>query len=223
MKRTVGAARFLLRRYAQSRSANAHRTGMDKLRLVFCKHQTSLNGGNVARPENEPKTPLGRRLRAVRRQFGDEDREVFAGRLGISRAALAYYERGERVPDLDVLAAYRTVLGINVNWLVGDVGEMFEDVSRAPKSRSSEPILDEWLFDELGKIVVREHKAAKATLPPEKVAPEAGALYNELTGMVRDVSDRRTVEAMLPLLAENLRERLRDAAANLGAGKREAS
>lgn len=177
----------------------------------------------MARPETEPKTPLGKRLRAVRRQFGDEDRERFAERLGISRAALAYYERGERVPDSDVLAAYRIVLGVNINWLVSEDGQMFEDPSKAPRSVAPRQSLNEWILDELGKIVVSEHKAAGATLPPAKVAPEAGALYNELLGMVRDVSDRRTVEAMLPLLSENLRNRLRDAAANLGTGKREVS
>lgn len=177
----------------------------------------------MARRENEPKTALGRRLRAVRGKFGDEDRESFAKRLGISRAALAYYERGERVPDSDVLAAYRRELGVNVNWLVSDAGEMFEDASKAPRSMAADRILDEWLLDELGKIVVGEHKAARVTLPAEKVAPEAGNLYNDLLGMVRDVSDRRTVEAVLPLLAENLRTRLREAASNPGTGKRAAS
>lgn len=177
----------------------------------------------MARPESEPKTLLGQRLRAVRGQFGDEDRERFAGRLGISRAALAYYERGERVPDSDVLAAYRRVLGININWLVSNEGRMFEDLSKAPQTGLVEKVLDDWLMNELGKIVVREHKAARGTLPPEKVAPEAGALYNELLSMVRDVTDRRTVEAMLPLLAEKLRERLREAASSPGSGKREAS
>lgn len=82
---------------------------------------------------------------------------------------------------------------------------------------------DEWLFGELGKIVVKEHKAARQALPPEKVAVEAVLLYHELSGMVRDVTDRRTVEVVLPLLAENLRERLREAEAEPGTGKREAS
>lgn len=177
----------------------------------------------MARPEREPKTPLGKRLRAVRGHFGDEERELFAKRLGISRAALAYYERGERVPDSNVLAAYRERLGVNLNWLASEVGEMFEDPSKAPQAKPADAPVSEWLFNELGKIVVREHKAGGERLLPEMVAPEAVKLYNELIGMVRDVTDHRTVEAVLPLLAENLRERLRKAAAEPGSGKREAS
>lgn len=175
----------------------------------------------MARPEIEAKTPLGARLRDVRRHFDDQDRDEFSARLGFSKASLAYYERGERSPDSNVLAAYRDVLGVNVNWLLSGEGEVFEDALKAPQAPT--PVLSEWLLDELGKIVVREHKTASVALTAEKVAPEAGALYNELLGMVRDINDRRTVQAMLPLLAENLRERLRAAAAQPGTGKREAS
>lgn len=177
---------------------------------------------DLARPE-VIKTPLGQRLRAVRKQFGDPSRIEFARRLGVTDKTLANHERGDSEPDASVLRRYREELGVNVNWLVSNVGEMFEDPSKAPHATPSERVLDEWLLNELGKIVVREHRAARATLPAEKVAPEAGNLYNELLGMVRDVADRRTVEAMLPLLAENLRERLREAAATPGTGKREAS
>lgn len=177
---------------------------------------------DVARPE-VIKTPLGQRLRAVRREFGDPSRVDFARRLGVTDKTLANHERGDSEPDAGVLRRYRDELGVNINWLVSDIGEMFEDPSKRPPVAPTEYVLDEWLLNELGKIVVREHKAAKATLPPEKVAPEAGALYNELAAMVRDVSDRRTVEAMLPLLAENLRARLHEAAAAPGNGKREAS
>lgn len=176
----------------------------------------------MARPE-VIKTPLGQRLRAVRKEFGDPSRVDFARQLGVTDKTLANHERGDSEPDAGVLRRYREELGVNINWLVSNIGEMFEDPSKRPQTAAGERVLDEWLLDELGKIVVREHKAARATLPPEKVAPEAGALYNELLGMVRDVADRRTVEAMLPLLAENLRGRLRDAASAPGAGKREAS
>jgi len=55
------------------------------------------------------------------------------------------------------------------------------------------------------------------------VAPEAGHLYNELVARVRDISDQRSVAAMFPVLAESLRERLHQAAAEPGTGKREVS
>lgn len=87
----------------------------------------------------------------------------------------------------------------------------------------SPPTFDEWVLEELAKIVLLEHDKMKQSLPPSKIAVEAGMLYNDLLSVVRDVSDRRVVKAMLPILAENLRERLREAAAEPGTGKREAS
>lgn len=86
----------------------------------------------MARPENEPKTELGARLRALRNELGVEDREQFASSLGISKAALAYYERGERVPDASVLSAYRSAFGVNLNWMLSGEGEIFEDPSKVP-------------------------------------------------------------------------------------------
>lgn len=175
----------------------------------------------MARREVEPKTALGGRLRSIRREMGDPQRAHFAERLGISEKTLASYERGETKPDTDGLAAYQQAFGINANWIVSGAGPMFEDQSKAPGRPAS--VLSDWLMNELGKIVVREHRSAGISLRPEAVAPEAGALYNEILGMVKDVSDQRTVAVVLPLLAENLRERLRSASAEPGAGKREAS
>jgi len=79
----------------------------------------------VARPESEPKTPLGSRLRQVRRELGDNRREEFAEQLEISKDSLALYERGENVPSATVLAEYHRKFGINLNWLATGQGGMF--------------------------------------------------------------------------------------------------
>jgi len=79
---------------------------------------------NLARPESEPKTALGSRLRAVRRHFGDENRQDFAKTLGISKDALALYERGENAPSAPVLAAYNVKFGVDLNWLLTSNGTM---------------------------------------------------------------------------------------------------
>ncbi|MUZ66321.1 S24 family peptidase [Agrobacterium vitis] len=81
----------------------------------------------MARPEIEPKTPLGLRLREVRAHLKIEDRDVFASQLGLSKGGLAHYERGERVPDASVLQAYRENFGINANWLLTGKGSMFSE------------------------------------------------------------------------------------------------
>ncbi|OJF91736.1 hypothetical protein AX761_22045 [Rhizobium sp. 58] len=69
----------------------------------------------------------------VRTEFG-KDRDQFAEMLGgISAGSLANYERGENVPDANLLAAYQDKCGISLPWLVSGRGTMFEDASKAPK------------------------------------------------------------------------------------------
>lgn len=80
----------------------------------------------MARPENEPLTALAKRLRDVRRDLGDQERGAFADRVGISKSTLAFYERGERTPDADVLRTYRDRCGVDMNWLITGDGEPFQ-------------------------------------------------------------------------------------------------
>lgn len=79
----------------------------------------------MARPEAEPKTELGARLRAIRIALGNLDRAAVATDLGVAKNSLAFWERGERTPDAEVLAAYQSVYGININWLLSGDGKMF--------------------------------------------------------------------------------------------------
>lgn len=82
-------------------------------------------GDILARPEIEPRTPLGKRLREVRAAIGIEDRDLFAERTGISKSTIANYERGDRTPDADMLERYRDVWSVDLNWLVTGHGSMF--------------------------------------------------------------------------------------------------
>lgn len=79
------------------------------------------------------KTELGQRLRDVRRSLGDPKREVLAQDLGFSAKTLANYERGDSQPDAAALAAYRTKLNVDTNWLI--TGE--EPEAKPPVSSSS--------------------------------------------------------------------------------------
>lgn len=160
---------------------------------------------------------LGKRLREVRRHFGDEDREVFAARLGSSKAALAYYERGERAPDSNVLAAYRDVLGVNANWLLSGTGSMFDDPSKAPPQA-----IDPFLLEKLAKLASTVYRDAGIKLPGERATVEAAELYNELVAKVSDIGDADEVEATLPQLRHLLKRRLGEAVAEPGTGKRSA-
>jgi transcriptional regulator with XRE-family HTH domain len=160
----------------------------------------------LAKPENEPKTALGARLRLVRRQFGDPDREEFAGTLQISKNTLAYYERGERTPDANVLATYRDRFGVNMNWLIAGEGEMFADPSKASKV-PGQP-LDEMLMRTLAQIAIRAHQRAHLVLRQEDVAVEAASLYNELKEKADNINDAEEVSELLPWLEGRLVRRL---------------
>lgn len=92
----------------------------------------------MARPESEPKTALGARLRAVRRHFGDNG-GAFALRVGLIESTIAKYERGDRVPDADTLAAYRTKLNVDMNWLATGEGQMFGEDRQVQRQLSIVP------------------------------------------------------------------------------------
>lgn len=160
----------------------------------------------LGKPENEPKTALGARLRLVRRHFGDPDREEFATALGISKNTLAYYERGERKPDAEVLASYQDRFGVNMNWLIAGLGEIFADPSKAPR-QESQP-LDELLMRTLAQIAIRAHQQAQLGLRPEDIAVEAASLYNELKMKADDINDPEEVKDLLGWLEGRLVKRL---------------
>ena len=172
----------------------------------------------LARPEVEPKTPLGRRLRAIRARFHVEDRDVFADELGISKGSLAHYERGERVPDATVLAAYRQRFNINLSWLVTGEGDMFDGANDAPPLRTN---FDVTLLQRLGDMVQAVYAECRQTPPARAITAEAGNLYNELVRTVQDVRDQDAVDAKVTELRRTFKERIENA--EPGSGKRSAS
>ncbi|WP_455476468.1 helix-turn-helix domain-containing protein [Bartonella sp. B17] len=81
----------------------------------------------MARPETEAKTIFGKRLRYVRLALGDPSREALAKSFSMTKNSIAFYERGEREPNLSVLQTYRTLYGVNINWLLTGQGKMFDN------------------------------------------------------------------------------------------------
>ncbi|WP_019218904.1 helix-turn-helix domain-containing protein [Bartonella florencae] len=81
----------------------------------------------MARPETESKTIFGKRLRYVRLALGDPSRETLAKSFSMTKNSIAFYERGEREPNLSVLQTYRTLYGVNINWLLTGQGKMFDN------------------------------------------------------------------------------------------------
>ncbi len=174
----------------------------------------------MARPEAEPKTALGARMREIRRRLGDPDRAEWTGRLKVSKNTIASYERGETAPDADVLALYRSEFGIDINWIATGEGEMFADPSMAPPPSVQ---VDPLLMEELYKAVEHVYRDLGQKPPPHRIANEATALFNVLLARVSDVRDKVVVEAAIPALAKELVDRLAQAAKEPGTGKRSAS
>lgn len=84
----------------------------------------------MARPENELKTALAKRLREIRKALGDEGREQFSARLNLPKNTLANYERGLHEPPASVILAYHTVFSVSYNWLLSGDGEMFGNATQ---------------------------------------------------------------------------------------------
>lgn len=187
----------------------------------------------MARPEIQPKTELGRRLREIRSHLNFEEREAFAARLSISKQALANYERGERIPDAAVLEAYRVVHGVNLNWLLTGAGDMIDASPAARREQKLAPApavddrrpsgeLDIALLQRLGDVVESVFAECSQALPIRAITGEAGKLYTELSHTVLDLTDEDIVEAVLPVLRQRLKKRVLEAADELGSGKRSA-
>lgn len=171
----------------------------------------------MARPL-KPRTPLGERLIAVREHLGFIKRDGFAEKLNVPANTLGTYERGVAAPSPDIFATYHREFGVNINWLVTGDGDMLDDPSKAPAPSLA---VDPWAMGRAYAVAERVYKEIGHPVSGNRVAEEAAALYSALLSRVSDVRDRPIVEAALPVLAEDLRERLK--AAKPGSGKRSAS
>jgi hypothetical protein len=97
---------------------------------------------------------------------------------------------------------------------------MFSDQSKAPAPKVP---MDPELLEVIYKNVEMVHRTANLKTPPHRLALLAAEMYNELLGRVVDLRDSAIVNAAIPALGEELRERLREATSKPGSGKRSAS
>lgn len=182
-------------------------------------------GNRVARKEVEPKTPLAKRLREVRRLLGDEDRERFAERVGVPLNSLAHYERGDRTPDADVLAAYRQRLGVSVDWLISEMGEPFlqeRDEDESYLYDNSDGMIDPDVMIDITDCIDAVHAEAGAKLPRRATMSLAIEAYNAMVVDGLDLSDGKEIDARIYLLRKKLMRSLKAAEKEPGTGKRSA-
>jgi transcriptional regulator with XRE-family HTH domain len=72
---------------------------------------------------------LGEKIKKARKECG-LSQEQLAEKLSLSRSAIAKWEAGNGLPDVDNLKALAQLLGVSVDYLLDDTGEMDELVLR---------------------------------------------------------------------------------------------
>lgn len=175
----------------------------------------------MARPEKEPETDLGKRLRSLRNALSSLEAKQVAKAVGVSQSTLYTYERGEKEPTASTLAAYATCFGVNPNWLLTGNGEMFADASAVPSAPGFHTINPE-VFRAVGRLVTRLHKAEGITLPPDALFDEQSSAYNTLIEKAENPSDTDELTSLLPWLEARLKRQLSSAKSDPGSDKREA-
>ncbi|MDM9997014.1 transcriptional regulator [Bartonella henselae] len=169
----------------------------------------------MARPEREPQTELAKRLREIRRIFGNEERGIFAQRLNLQRGTLANYEIGAHEPPSSVINAYYTAYNINPHWIVTGEGEMFSDMAKTKAAGFKPQTIPAGLMKKLGRIAYTTYRDAKIKLPPEDIAELAAELYKKLQELVQNINDMEEVEATFPLLKIHLKRQIEAESAHL--------
>ncbi|AAK87605.1 XRE family transcriptional regulator [Agrobacterium tumefaciens] len=176
----------------------------------------------MARKEVEPKTDLGRRLRAVRAAFDIDDRDVFASRLVISKSGLAHYERGERVPDAELLSAYHREFGVNISWLVTGQGDMFEGGQSSSTDHGSHQLLVD-LINPLGRLINKVYRDHDVRITDDQRYAELTRWHNNVTSRAGPSLAWNDLMAQLPWVEQSLGEELRSKRASAESNKRSAS
>lgn len=74
-------------------------------------------------------------LKAIRTALGISSVDKLAQKIGITARSLGEYERGGRLPSIELVTRLCTRLNINANWFVTGNGEMFiePNLLRKPK------------------------------------------------------------------------------------------
>ncbi len=162
----------------------------------------------LARLETEPKTPLAKRLREIRRILGNEERGAFAKSLNLAKNTLANYELGINEPPASIVIAYHKIYGVDFHWLLTGEGEMFTDMEKAKAAGFKPQTIPTGLMKKLGRIAYTTYRDANIKLPPEDIAELAAELCIKLQELVQDINDMEEVEATFPLLKIHLKRQI---------------
>ncbi|WP_297323055.1 helix-turn-helix transcriptional regulator [uncultured Bartonella sp.] len=161
----------------------------------------------MSRPEKEPETELAKRLRAVRKALGDEDRAQFSSKLGLPKNTLGNYERGLREPPVMVIAAYMSVFGVSLQWLVTGKGEMFTNAATAPTSLRT---IDTNVLAEISGAVDDVYRSLGQHPSKKLITSVSADIYNAMltADEPTDLSDSEMLQADIAAHMVRLKKRI---------------
>nr|WP_319389132.1 helix-turn-helix transcriptional regulator [uncultured Cohaesibacter sp.] len=163
--------------------------------------------------------------------------------VGYSQGYVSDIESDRSKPSSKFVKTLITLFpNVNGDWLLTGEGEMLKaplqqtgsDVPYRPRSRpelptremmlqdfvSSPRSIDPALFETIAKQVSKEHEKHGLKLAPIVLTVETAKIYNNIASRVVDMNDKAAVEAMIPVAIRELGERLKEAEAEPGTGKR---
>jgi transcriptional regulator with XRE-family HTH domain len=80
--------------------------------------------------------PIGERIKLIR---GEVSQKEFANSLGVAQNTLGNYERGERRPSVEFLAALVAFSDVNYHWLITGEGQMYREGKKTPECELCSP------------------------------------------------------------------------------------
>lgn len=140
----------------------------------------------------ERRKKIGKRLASIRGKYTQLE---FAGRFRVHKNSLARYERGERSPDSEFLAALLEA-GYDINWVLAGQGEM--SVSESHPSFVADEAVDWDQLEEAMKVIEGIIEYEKRPMQVAQKAQLTRDLYRyymehgKEDGLLSD-SDRRIV------------------------------
>lgn len=148
--------------------------------------------------------------------------KAVAEKIGIANGTLNKYRAKTSTASMVNAAVIAEAAGLSLEWVATGKGEKLARKATALSIFASTGV-DPILMEKLYKAVERVYRDAGQRPPGHRIANEATELLNLLLEKVTDIRDELVVDAVIPVLAQQLVERLAQAAAEPGTGKRSAS
>ncbi|EHS52689.1 helix-turn-helix domain protein, partial [Rhizobium sp. PDO1-076] len=151
-------------------------------------------------------------------------------KTGIALGTLNKYVAMTSVPSVANAVKLANVAGVSVEYLATGVkvisperdGDGWEGVEDRMSLEIRE-VVDPLLFERLFIAVEKAHKDAGTPAPSHRIALATGEVLNALRQRVVSLRDKPIVEAVIPVVLEDLRQGLEEAKRLPGSGKLTAS